>query len=54
MKQKMQRGALLDEAAQLKIYGGVSSSTNSHIKIYIKDCSKTWGDCKSYCGAKPL
>ncbi len=49
---KPQRLALLDEAAQLKIYGGTSSiDMETNLTIYIgSGCKKNrWADCKRIC-----
>lgn len=48
-----QKGTLLDEAAQIKIYGGTSIATDSDIRIYITKSCKTWGDCNKVCDYGP-
>ena len=51
-KKTFQKGTLLDEVAQLKIYGGTSSSMDSEITVYIgKGCGngEPWADCKRIC-----
>lgn len=50
-KKTSQKGTLLDEAAQLKIYGGKSSAMNADIIVYISKTCNTWGDCHKVCGA---
>lgn len=50
-KKNFQTRTLLEEAAQLKIYGGVSVTTESQLKIYLGKGCKIWGDCKQFCGA---
>lgn len=51
-KKTPQRVAILDEAAQLKIYGGTSSiELETNLTVYISsDCKKNrWADCNKYC-----
>lgn len=56
MEKITKKGTLLDEAAQLKIYGGTSAPADSQLVVYLrKSCGKTWGDCKTICGpSKPF
>ena len=57
-KKTNRKESFLDEAAQIKIYGGITNSSDSNIRLYIsKNCSSLWGDCKKICtyaGNKPL
>lgn len=48
-KKTFQKGAILDEVAQLKIYGGTSSPIDTDFTIYLGKGCKTWGDCKKFC-----
>mgnify|MGYP000628375684 CR=1 FL=1 len=49
-KKTSKNATFLEEAAQLKIYGG-KTSFDTHLTINIdKKCKKNpWGDCKEYC-----
>lgn len=49
MEKTSRKGTLLSEVAQLKIFGG-TSSTDPNLTIYIGKGCKTWGDCKKICG----
>lgn len=51
-KKTIQEIALLNEAAQLKIYGGTNSTADldTNLTVYInKGCTPRWADCKKIC-----